>query len=265
VLLTVIGPDGRFKHLAPRFAPTFGYAEAELLEQPFISFIHPADQAATRAALEKLAQGEPTLGLENRFRCKDESFRRLAWTALPTREGLLCAVAHDITDRTVAAQQRGRALTREQAAAVVEKEEFLATVCHDLQQPLTVILAQAQLMQRQLTSGELVDPERVRARLAHISAAAAQMHGMTQDLLDLWVQDSGRPLVLLLGQDRACRTHATGGPRTRGDDQPHVFDRFHRGSNVVGRFAGSGLGYGMVTAWGGAGLSSISDPWCPLV
>jgi hypothetical protein len=34
VLLTVIGPDGRFKHLAPRFAPTFGYAEAELLEQP---------------------------------------------------------------------------------------------------------------------------------------------------------------------------------------------------------------------------------------
>jgi signal transduction histidine kinase len=26
------------------------------------------------------------------------------------------------------------------------------------------------------------------------------------------------------------------------DDLPHVFDRFHRGANVVGRFAGSGLG-----------------------
>jgi signal transduction histidine kinase len=27
-----------------------------------------------------------------------------------------------------------------------------------------------------------------------------------------------------------------------GDDLPHVFDRFHRGSNVVGRFPGTGLG-----------------------
>ncbi len=26
------------------------------------------------------------------------------------------------------------------------------------------------------------------------------------------------------------------------DDLPHVFDRFHRGANVVGRFAGTGLG-----------------------
>src|SRR6266704_3237410 len=26
------------------------------------------------------------------------------------------------------------------------------------------------------------------------------------------------------------------------DDVPHVFDRFHRGANVVGRFAGTGLG-----------------------
>jgi signal transduction histidine kinase len=235
-------------------------------------------------------------------------------------EGLLCAVADDITDRTVAAQQRARSLTREQAAAVVEKEEFLAMVCHDLQQPLTVILAQAQLLQRQLTSGELVDPERVRARLAHISTAAAQMHGMTQDLLDAWVQGSGRPLVLLLARTELValtrqavlehelvsdlhhfvfqaeapslmatvdqtRVHrvlanlltnavkyspgggpvsvtlkATDGPGGKAalvvvhdegvgippDDLPHVFDRFRRGSNVVGRFAGSGLGLARV-------------------
>jgi PAS domain-containing protein len=61
-LLTVIGRDGCFKRLAPRFPHTFGYTEAELIEQPFLTFIHPADRAATSAALEKLAQGEPTLG-----------------------------------------------------------------------------------------------------------------------------------------------------------------------------------------------------------
>jgi signal transduction histidine kinase len=35
------------------------------------------------------------------------------------------------------------------------------------------------------------------------------------------------------------RDQGVGIPR---DDLPHVFDRFHRGSNVIGRFAGTGLG-----------------------
>src|SRR5712691_707347 len=87
-LLTAIDGDGRFKWLAPRFPQVFGYTDAELLDQPFVTFIHPADRAATSSALEKLSEGEPTLGLENRFRCQDGSYRRLAWTAIPTPAGL---------------------------------------------------------------------------------------------------------------------------------------------------------------------------------
>src|SRR5712692_11475185 len=110
-LLTAIDGDGRFKWLAPRFPQAFGYTEAELLDQPFISFIHSADRAATSAALEKLSQGEPTLGLENRFRCKDGSYRWLAWTAMATPEGLLYAVARDITvERREPEEERARSL-----------------------------------------------------------------------------------------------------------------------------------------------------------
>src|SRR5438477_7206302 len=74
-LLTVIGRDGCFKRVAPTFPPAFGYVEAELLDQPFLTFVHPDDVAATSAALDKLAQGEPTIGLENRFRGKNASYR----------------------------------------------------------------------------------------------------------------------------------------------------------------------------------------------
>jgi PAS domain S-box-containing protein len=88
-LLTVIDRDGCFKRVAPLFPAAFGYTEEELLDQPFLSFIHPADVARTSAALEQLARGEPTLGLQNRFRCQDASYRRLVWTAIPTPEGLL--------------------------------------------------------------------------------------------------------------------------------------------------------------------------------
>jgi signal transduction histidine kinase len=45
------------------------------------------------------------------------------------------------------------------AAALAQKERFVASVCHDVQQPLTVILAQSQLLQRQLARGETLPPE----------------------------------------------------------------------------------------------------------
>ena len=316
-LLAVFGRDGRFKRLAPRFPQSFGYTEAELLDQPSITFIHPADRAATSVALEKLSQGEPTLGLEHRFRCKDGSYRRLAWTAMPTPEGCLYAVARDITvERRQPEEKRARSLARELAAALAQKEGFLASVCHDVQQPLTVIMAQTQLLQRQLARGETLPPERLGTCLAYILAATTRVRGMTQDLLDASVQQSGHTLALFLARTEVvalarqtvgehelvsdlhqflfeaevptleamvdeARVHrvlanlltnaikyspdggavrvtvkATDGPdgksallivRDEGvgipqNDLPHVFDRFHRGANVVRRFPGTGLG-----------------------
>jgi signal transduction histidine kinase len=67
---------------------------------------------------------------------------------------LLFAVARDVTERGWPDEKRARALAREQANALAQKEQLLAAVCHDLQQPLTVILAQMQLIQRQLARGE---------------------------------------------------------------------------------------------------------------
>ena len=315
-LLTVIGRDGCFKRAAPRFPPAFGYAEEELLDRPLLSFIHPADTPAASAALDKLTRGEPTLGLENRFRCKDGSYRRLAWTAIPTPEGLLYAVARDVTERGQADDEHARSLARDQAGALALKEELLAEICHDLQQPLTVILAQTQLMQRQLARGDAPALDQFSTRVAQIFGAATRMRGMTQNLLDAALQQSGRPLALLLARTElvaltreavgehqlvsavhqfvfeaevpvleatvdetrvhrvlanlltnAIKYSPAGGPvrvtvkesvdpggpyallgvRDEGVgipqcDLPHVFERFHRGTNVVGRFAGTGLG-----------------------
>ena len=316
-LLAVIGGDRRFKRLGPRFPQAFGYTDAELLDQPFMSCIHRADRAATSAALDKLSQGKPTLEFGNRFRCKDGSYRRLAWTAMPTPEGLVYAVARDITvERSQPEEKRARSLARELAAALARKEGFLASVCHDVQQPLTVIKAQTQLLQRQLARGETLPPEQLRTCLAYILAATNRVRGMTQDLLDASVEQSGHTLALLLARTELvalarqavgehelvserhqflfeaevptleatvdeARVHrvlanlltnaikyspdggtvsvtvkAADGPdgksallvvRDEGvgipqNDLPHIFDRFRRGANAVGRFAGTGLG-----------------------
>jgi PAS domain S-box-containing protein len=130
------GRDGYFQRLDPAFTRAFGYTETELLAAPFVTFVHLEDRAATRAELDKLGRGEPALGFENRFRRRDGAYRWLAWTAVPTPEGLVYAAARDITARRLADGRADAAATRGHT-----HDDFLVSVSHDLQQPLALIWA----------------------------------------------------------------------------------------------------------------------------
>ena len=97
-MLCVADLDGYFRIINSSFENILGHSSQVLLETPFIEFVHPDDKAATREAMTQLATGEPVTYFENRYRCKDGSYKWLAWTAVPwTEEGFLYAVARDIT------------------------------------------------------------------------------------------------------------------------------------------------------------------------
>ena len=82
------------------FTEILGYSEEELLEIPFFDLIHPDDIDATRNVLEqKLQSGGKVINFENRYRCKDRSYRWLSWVSHPHPEkGITYAVARDITE-----------------------------------------------------------------------------------------------------------------------------------------------------------------------
>jgi len=97
-LLCIAGDDGYFKRLNPAWEKVLGYSTSELMAKPFLEFIHPADRQATIQESEKLAQGLNTISFENRYRCKDGSYRWLSWSATPFAEKhLIYATARDVT------------------------------------------------------------------------------------------------------------------------------------------------------------------------
>jgi len=99
-LLCIAGFDGYFKRLNPAWELTLGFTEAELMAEPYLSFIHPEDRARTTAEAEKVSAGANAINFENRYRCKDGSYRWLAWQAAPyPQQQVIYALAHDITEQ----------------------------------------------------------------------------------------------------------------------------------------------------------------------
>lgn len=100
-MLCIAGFDGYFKLVNSAWETTLGFSVQEMLSRPFEEFLHPDDREATAATYAaQMAQGRDVIEFENRYLCKDGSYRWLRWNArtLPERE-VIYAVAHDITER----------------------------------------------------------------------------------------------------------------------------------------------------------------------
>jgi serine/threonine-protein kinase len=104
-LMCIAGFDGYFKQLNPAWEKCLGWTIEELQARSWIDFVHTDDVAPTVAAVEKIIAGKTCLFHENRYRCKDGSYRWLQWTAQEiVGQQLIYAVARDITERKQAAE-----------------------------------------------------------------------------------------------------------------------------------------------------------------
>ncbi|MHC4213166.1 MAG: PAS domain-containing sensor histidine kinase [Planctomycetota bacterium] len=100
-MVCVASLDGYFTRVNSSFELILGYSSNELLSKPFFDFVHPDDVEKTIAVVEeKLSSGVKVIGFENRYRCKDGSYKWLSWTSHPVpEENLTYAIAYDITER----------------------------------------------------------------------------------------------------------------------------------------------------------------------
>jgi PAS domain S-box-containing protein len=130
-MLCFLGFDGHFARLNPAWERTLGYTREELMSKPFIEFVHPDDRARTLEQNRKVRHGGQALGFENRYVCKDGSYRWFLWNAAPdSPHGVIYSVAHDITDRKRAEADRERLVLELRAAlAEVKSLQAILPIC----------------------------------------------------------------------------------------------------------------------------------------
>ncbi|HEX2997180.1 MAG TPA: PAS domain S-box protein, partial [Anaerolineales bacterium] len=97
-LLCIADTNGYFRRVNPEWETTLGYTVDELEGRQFLEFVHPEDMEATIAAISRLSDQQQVLNFENRYRCKDGSYRWIEWRSYPS-EQIIYAVARDITKR----------------------------------------------------------------------------------------------------------------------------------------------------------------------
>jgi PAS domain S-box-containing protein len=98
-MVCIAGIDGFFKMVNPAFTTTLGWSRQEMLDKPFIEFVHPDDKSKTVVEMSKISHGHSTINFRNRYRMKSGEYKVLGWVSTPNIEsGIIYAIAHDLTE-----------------------------------------------------------------------------------------------------------------------------------------------------------------------
>ena len=122
-MLCIAHFSGYFIRLNPAWEKTLGFSREELQSKPMFDFVHPDDRERTLAQNRKVRMGGQAHAFENRYICKNGSYKWLLWNATADVDHqLIYSVARDITERKQAEEEREQLLQNLQAALAEVKE-----------------------------------------------------------------------------------------------------------------------------------------------
>jgi PAS domain S-box-containing protein len=181
-LLCIADINGNFLRLNPEWVLTFGWTLDELQQMKFLDLVHPDDVQNTKKVIMNLKKQQLIIKFENRYRCKDDSYRWIEWKSVPCGE-IVYTTARDITEKKLQEEileKRVKERTIDLEHANRELEAFSYSVSHDLRAPLRAINGYSKLIFEEY--GQFFDDEGHRL-LEVIQDNTLRMGKLIDDLL----------------------------------------------------------------------------------
>ncbi|MDP9011872.1 MAG: response regulator [Pseudomonadota bacterium] len=185
VAIAILDEKSRYESVNPAYCALTGYPAEELIGRPGDSFLATESRLLDSETMAHLAAGKHwTRRLQ--FIKRDASIVEIEWQIVKENiSGTRILVATDVTEMARAEEARESLLASERAARSEAersnrlKEEFLATLSHELRNPLNAILGWATLLSRKPDL-----PEAVVQGLQAIERNSKFQAQMISDLLD---------------------------------------------------------------------------------
>lgn len=176
-LLCIATFAGKIIRLNPSWTDLLGWEVEALKGQDLMQFVHPDDFPATQAMMALLTKGQSVTNFTNRIRKKDGHYRYIEWRTAPTSDGLLYAVARDVTLR----------IANEEALRT--SEERFRRIFELIPDPLTI----------STTDGVLLDCNQAFCKMAKL--ARESVTGCKISELGIWLNHSQRETLVQLIRD----------------------------------------------------------------
>ncbi len=195
-LLGVLNAKGYFETANPAWQQLLGWSEEEVITTSIFDLLHPDDVERTRGGFDLLTiEGTPALRFENRYRCKDGSYRWLSWVGVPEGDKFYCS-GRDITPQKEA---QARLDAVEEALRQSQKMEAIGLltggIAHDFNNLLQVISANLHLLAK-----EVVGNEQVNRRVKSASTAVQRGAKLANQLLAFGRRQALEPRVVDVGR-----------------------------------------------------------------
>ncbi|MCM2355775.1 MAG: PAS domain S-box protein, partial [Arenimonas sp.] len=150
--LWVTDAQGACTYLSRRWYEVTGQAPAEALGFGWLEATHPDDRARTQSAFEAALAQRSGFAFEYRLRTRDGSYRWCQDRGEPRFGADGAFLGHvgqvaDVTDRRQAELDRAQAV-QALSEANRRKDEFIATLAHELRNPLAPIRTGVHILQR---------------------------------------------------------------------------------------------------------------------
>ncbi len=177
-LISIIDLKGNYVYLSNTWENIIGYANSEMIGQPFMDYVYPDDFQNTLDIYPYLRTNKNILGFRNRIRCKGGSYRWIEWHSFLSGE-FIYSISHDITDR----ENTERDLIAEKHAAQEgekQKTAMLQNISHDMKTPLNAIIGFSDLI-----LSHIEDQDKLIKYTSVIRQSSVDLLHLINDVLDI--------------------------------------------------------------------------------